>query len=99
MTGVQTGALPISGPLTLRQLVWAAEGRNRSEWSRAAAVLAMIANTARDPKKKPSPWQPGDFNPYTESVVVARGDLSDLQDAFVDRPVNIGNNKRRRKSS
>jgi hypothetical protein len=32
-------------------------------WSHTSAVLAMIANVNRDPKKTPA-FQPADFDPY-----------------------------------
>ena len=41
-----------------------AVSRDRSEWNRAAAIIAMIANSARDPGKRPRPYKPQEFNPY-----------------------------------
>ena len=41
-----------------------AEARQRSEWSRTSEILAMIANTQRDPKKRPRPYAGVDFDPY-----------------------------------
>jgi len=40
-----------------------AEGRERSEWARMSALLALIANAHRDPKKSRA-FKPGDFDPY-----------------------------------
>jgi hypothetical protein len=37
--------------LTLRQLVWMAEGGDRAAWARLAVLLALLANCHRDPKK------------------------------------------------
>jgi hypothetical protein len=34
-------------------------------WNQTSAVMALIANCHRDPKKKREPYEPGDFNPYT----------------------------------
>lgn len=42
------------------------DGRIREEWARTSAVLAMLANTVRDPKKKPSPYTAAEFNPFRE---------------------------------
>ncbi len=43
-----------------------AEGVSRLQWAQTSAVVAMIANSARDKKKKPSPWQADDFDPWAE---------------------------------
>ena len=50
--------------LTLRELVWAADARQRADWARTSAQLALLANVNRDPKKQPKPFSPEDFNPY-----------------------------------
>ena len=51
------------GPLTLRELVWMADGRVRQSWVHTSSVLAMIANVNRDPKKTRA-FRPDDFNPF-----------------------------------
>jgi hypothetical protein len=38
-------------------------GRMEMEWGQTAALLAMTANANRDPKKRPQPFMPDDFNP------------------------------------
>jgi len=43
-----------------------AEGRSRAEWSHTASILALIANTNRDKRKKPTPFTPADFNPWSK---------------------------------
>lgn len=40
-----------------------AEAKGRDNWNHTSAVLAMIANVNRDPKKTPA-FQPADFDPY-----------------------------------
>jgi hypothetical protein len=47
-----------------------AEGRTRERWNHTAAVLAMIANVNRDPKKG-RPLNPADFHPMQEAQVSA----------------------------
>lgn len=42
--------------------------RQRDEWSRASAVLAMIANAHRDAKRKPRPYRPADFDPFVAAA-------------------------------
>lgn len=39
------------------------EARRQEDWQHTAWLAAMIANANRDPKKKPSPFTPDDFNP------------------------------------
>jgi len=41
-----------------------AEGVQMLQWGQTSSVLAMLANANRDPKKKPSPFRPEDFNPW-----------------------------------
>jgi len=67
-----------------------AEARSKSEWGRASALLALIANVNRDPKKG-VPFTPSDFNPHerqTPDVPVTQlADLSILKTVFVDRHI------------
>jgi len=74
--------------LTLRELVWLAEARGSHEWEQTAAVLAMLANTHRDPKKRPTPYKPNDFNPFAveraEKPKVMLKDIRVLKRFFVD---------------
>ncbi|MFQ5733012.1 MAG: hypothetical protein ACE5KM_13810 [Planctomycetaceae bacterium] len=67
-----------------------ADGRCRSEWNHTAAVLAMLANTHRNPKRG-RPFSPLDFHPYASTddrrKAVKREktkDLSILFALFVD---------------
>lgn len=45
-----------------------ARGRMRRQWDQTAAVLALIANCHRDPKKRGSPYRPEEFNPFAEDA-------------------------------
>jgi hypothetical protein len=47
------------GPLTLGELVHAAQFRMDFEWSQTAALMALTANCHRDPKKRA--YRPEDF--------------------------------------
>jgi hypothetical protein len=65
-----------------------AEGRVEEAWQRTSALMALIANTHRDPKK--GRWfQPADFNPFGErsirSEAAVRVGIEVLKDVFVDR--------------
>lgn len=67
-----------------------AEGRGRADWARTSALLALIANANRDPRKKPSPFKAADFDPYVrrdrrdEAIEVT--DMAVLREAFSGRP-------------
>jgi hypothetical protein len=43
-----------------------AEARVKHDWRQTANILALIANGHRDPKKKPTPWEPWDFCPLLQ---------------------------------
>ena len=72
----------------MRELVTMAEARACSEWAHTSAVLAMLANAHRDPKKT-RVFAPSDFNPLEarkrKRVLGRRKDLSILKTVFVDR--------------
>ena len=62
-----------------------AEGRGREAWNHTAAVMAVLANLHRDPKKH-GPYGAEDFHPYrgrSRSVPKTK-DLSILKAVFVD---------------
>lgn len=48
------------------ELAEADYGAALAEWDRTASVLAMLANTVRDPKRKADPYSPEDFHPMRE---------------------------------
>jgi len=65
-----------------------AESRIRQEWNHTSAVLAMLANCHRDPKKART-FRPGDFHPLTRESA-RRGELPKasimlLKTIFVDQ--------------
>ena len=71
--------------MTLRELLWMAEARGRADWGRTSAMLALLANAHRDPKRSRA-FKPTDFNPYEveRRVVGKTRDLSILKTVFVD---------------
>ena len=73
--------------MTLRELVVMAEARAANEWTHTSAVLAMLANTHRDPKKT-RVFTPTDFNPLEarrrKRVLGRTKDLSILRTVFVE---------------
>ena len=63
-----------------------AEGRSRSLWGHTAALLAMLANTHRDPKKTRA-FRPEDFDPHGkasrgETIEVNRETIGQMREAF-----------------
>ena len=40
-----------------------AEAKGRTAWGHTSAILALVANVNRDPKKG-KPFTPADFNPF-----------------------------------
>jgi len=63
-----------------------AEGWGRLQWAQTAALLAMLANCNRDPKKT-RPYKPSDFDPYyeqtgTEKIRIDGQNIELMKDAF-----------------
>jgi len=62
-----------------------AEARGRDNWAHTSAILALIANVNRNPKKT-RPYKPSDFDPYSakdkRDEVIEVTDMSILKDAF-----------------
>ena len=64
-----------------------AEGRVDAEWNHTSAILAMLANVNRDPKKH-GPYRPEDFHPprrrdRSEGVPITRENVSLLKKVFI----------------
>jgi len=74
----------------LRQLLWMAEGLGRERWSHTAAVMALIANVNRDPKKGRA-FRPSDFDPFSRKTrtdyrrIAGKEDLKLLREALEGR--------------
>jgi len=62
-----------------------AEGHGRDEWARMSALLALIANAHRDPKRGRA-LRPSDFDPFGpergEVIEVNRKNFGLLKEAF-----------------
>ncbi len=61
-----------------------AEGRQQERWQHTAALLALIANCHRDPKRR-RPYTPDDFIPKPRDRQSGVADLTLLKAVFVDR--------------
>ena len=63
-----------------------AEGRGREMWGHTSAVLALLANCNRDPKKSRA-FSPADFNPYASrrrrGIPITAGNIDVLKRIFV----------------
>ncbi|HEV57107.1 MAG TPA: hypothetical protein ENN87_06365 [Phycisphaerales bacterium] len=70
-----------------------AEARGRDNWAHTSAILALIANVNRDPKKT-RPCKPADFDPYAardkrrEAIEVTS--MGTLKEAFKRRACGRG---------
>ncbi len=63
-----------------------AETRGRAEWGRTSALLALIANANRDPRRTKA-FSPDDFNPYARAdrEGVLKAGIGALKAVFVDK--------------
>jgi len=60
-----------------------AGARGQEHWQHTSVVLAMLANTHRDPKRTRA-FKPSDFDPYSKKREKIRvTDMSALKAAFV----------------
>jgi hypothetical protein len=77
-----------------------AEARGREAWSHTSAILALIANVNRDPKKT-RPFKPSDFDPYSakdrRDAAIEVTDMDVLKNAFLPGtvPAQMGNGELR----
>jgi len=61
------------------------DGRQRHDWSIAASLMAVIANTNRDPKRG-RPLKPSDFDPFARharTTAPVKVPVSVLKDVFI----------------
>jgi len=67
-----------------------AEARLDDEWNHTSAVLALLANIHRDPKKR-RPFRPDDFHTYRRSrdcgMRITRENIGLLKKAFLGKEV------------
>ena len=63
-----------------------AEARSHHDWNHTAAVMALLANCHRDPKKSKT-FKPNDFHPHTQRRTerMSTVPVSVLKQVFVDR--------------
>lgn len=56
-------------------------------WDHTAAVLALLANVNRDPKKKPKAYDIADFHPYRKvrRKVATKEDLTQIRAALAQK--------------
>lgn len=65
-----------------------AEGRSRENWQHTSAILALLYNCNRDPKKT-KPAKPSDFNPFEGKsggpILVTKDNIGQLRKRFTGR--------------
>ena len=73
--------------MTLRELLAMAEGRIRENWNHTSAMLALLSNVHRDPKKGRA-LRPADFHPLLarakDKAPPLKADIGLLKTVFVD---------------
>lgn len=80
----------------MRELLWMGEARGREAWAHTSAVMTLIANVNRDPKKT-RPFKPSDFDPYSardrRDAAIEVTDMDVLKNAFLPGmvPAQMGN--------
>lgn len=67
------------------------EARQKDEWQRTSSMIAMIANTVRDTKKRPKPFEPKDFDPFAPKPKPVKVGIGVLKDIFINQrePVTL----------
>jgi hypothetical protein len=72
----------------LAELAEMAEARLDDEWNHTSAILALLANIHRDPKKH-GPYRPEHFHPFKRKasvgVRITRENIGLLKKAFIGR--------------
>ena len=63
-----------------------AEGRQRADWSRTSSLMALIANTQRDPKKTRA-FRPSDFDPFARPRAIPKAGVGVLKTVFIDKTI------------
>lgn len=61
-----------------------AQERRRHDWSIASNLMALIANSQRNPKRT-RPFKASDFDLLRKPSQPIRADVSVLKDVFIDR--------------
>ena len=77
--------------MTLRELLQMVHARQEDQWNHTAAVMALVANVNRDPKKGRAS-KPADFHPIrhrksefqSAQAAPIKADISVLKTVFVD---------------
>jgi hypothetical protein len=64
------------------------EARRQEAWQHTSWLAAMIANANRDPKRRPQPFMPDEFNPMVKrkrrpgAIVANEETIGDLRQMF-----------------
>jgi hypothetical protein len=72
-------------PFTLRELIWMTDARRKEQWSHTSALMALVANVNRNPRKRSRPYSPIDFHPLVERIPTkqCKVGIHVLRDVFV----------------
>ena len=80
-----------------------AEAARREAWEHTSSLMALVANANRDPKRKPTPFKPADFNPYalrrSSGLPLTADTIGVLRQVFVPDSGRFDEAHRRRSKS
>ena len=65
-----------------------ADAKRHDAWQHTSTLLALLANIHRNPKKKPQPFSPAEFNPLNNErkrPAKVKAGIRILKSLFVDR--------------
>ena len=60
------------------------DGKQRHDWSIASAVMAVMANLQRDPRRSRR-LHPSDFDPFAKRARPIKADITVLKDVFINQ--------------
>jgi hypothetical protein len=69
-----------------------AHAKQRSEWRRTASIMALIAETNRDPKQQSQPFTEDDFDPFAGEYT-KRDEAMEMTESDKARFAEIFNNQ------
>ncbi len=75
--------------MTLRQLLWMAEGQGRERWAHTSLIAAILANSNRT--RNGRAFKPDDFNPYAgkhsgDVIEIDKDTINLMKQAFTPAP-------------
>ncbi len=67
---------------TFAELLYMYNGKRKHDYEVQSLAICVLANVNRDPKKKPKPFEPDDFNPLLEKKSEGKGLIARMKQAW-----------------